>query len=54
MALVCKLEKYIMQLVQIMHKVTELTDEYRQKDMDRWLIRMNEPDISNPIGMKSL
>ena len=31
MALVCKLEKYMMQLVQIMYKVTELTDEYREK-----------------------
>ena len=30
MALVCKLEKYMMQLVQIMHKVTELTDEYQK------------------------
>ena len=28
MALVCKLEKSMMQLVLIMHKVTELTDEY--------------------------
>ena len=31
MALVCKLEKYMMQLVQIMHKVTELTDEYIER-----------------------
>ena len=31
MALVCKLEKYMMLLVQIMTKVTELTDEYREK-----------------------
>ena len=31
MALVCKLEKYMMQLVQIMHKVTELTNEYQKK-----------------------
>lgn len=31
MALVCKLEKYMMQLVQTMHKVTELTIEYRKK-----------------------
>ena len=31
MALVCKLEKCMMQLVQIMHKVTELTDEYQKK-----------------------
>ena len=31
MALVCKLEKYMMQLVLIMHKVTELTDEYQKK-----------------------
>ena len=29
--LVYKLEKYMMQLVQIMHKVTELTDEYQKK-----------------------
>ena len=31
MALVCKLEKYMMQLVQIMHKVMERTDEYQEK-----------------------
>lgn len=31
MALVCKLEKYMMQLVQTMHKVTELTDEYIER-----------------------
>ena len=31
MAFVCKLEKCMMQLVQIMHKVTELTIEYRKK-----------------------
>ena len=31
MALVCKLEKFMMQLVQIMAKVVELTDEYRAK-----------------------
>ena len=31
MALVCKLEKYMMQLVLIMHKVTELTDEYQKR-----------------------
>ena len=31
MALVCKLEKSMMQLVQIMTKVTELTNEYRAK-----------------------
>lgn len=31
MALVCKLEKYMMQLVQIMHKMTELTDEYQKE-----------------------
>ena len=31
MARVCKLEKYMMQLVQIMHKVVELTDEYQKK-----------------------
>ena len=28
MALVCKLEKYMMQLVQIMHEVVELTNRY--------------------------
>ena len=28
MALVCKLEKYMMQLVQIMHKAVELTIRY--------------------------
>ena len=31
MALVCKLEKYMMQLVQIISKVTELTNEYQKK-----------------------
>ena len=31
MALVCKLEKCMMQLVQIMHKVIELTDEYQKR-----------------------
>lgn len=31
MALVCKLEKYMMQLVQIMHKVIEQTNEYQKK-----------------------
>ena len=30
-AWVYKLEKYMMQLVQIMQKVTELTDEYQEK-----------------------
>ena len=35
MALVCKLEKYMMQLVQIMQKVTELTDEYREKQAEK-------------------
>ena len=30
-ALVYKLEKYMMQLVQIMHKVIELTDEYQKR-----------------------
>ncbi len=30
-ALVCKLEKYMMQLVQIMHKVIEQTYEYQKK-----------------------
>ena len=29
--LVYKLEKYMMQLVQIMHKVIELTDEYQKR-----------------------
>ena len=32
MALVCRLEKYMMQLVQIMHKVMELTAEYRKSN----------------------
>jgi len=36
MALVCKLEKYMMQLVQIMHKVTELTDKYQEKSAEKW------------------
>lgn len=31
MAFGCKLEKYMMQLVQIMTKVTKLTEEYRQR-----------------------
>ena len=31
MALVFKLEKYMMQLLQIMHKVMVLTKEYREK-----------------------
>ena len=31
MALVCRLEKFMMQLVQIMSKVTELTDDYRER-----------------------
>ena len=35
MALVCKLEKYMMQLVQIMPKVTELTDKYREKQAEK-------------------
>ncbi len=30
-ALVYKLEKYMMQLVQVMSKVTELTDEYKER-----------------------
>ena len=34
-ALVYKLEKYMMQLVQIMHKVIELTDKYRQKNLEK-------------------
>ena len=45
MALVCKFEKSMMQLVQIMQKVTELTDKYKQKNLEKWLIRMNELDI---------
>ena len=36
MALVCKLEKCMMQLVQIMHKVTELTAEYQRKYTEKW------------------
>ncbi len=36
MALVCKLEKYMMQLVEIMHKVTELTDDYRKDVIKYW------------------
>ena len=35
-ALVYKLEKYMMQLVQIMHKVTELTDEYQKRYTEKW------------------
>ena len=35
MALVCKLEKYMIQLVQIMQKVTELTIEYRDKQAEK-------------------
>ena len=31
MALVCKLEKCMIQLVQIMHKVKDMTDEYQKK-----------------------
>ena len=31
MALVCKLEKSMMQLVQIISKVTELTNEYKER-----------------------
>ena len=36
MALVCKLEKNMMQLVQIMTKVTELTNEYQEKPVEKW------------------
>ena len=36
MVLVCKLEKYMMQLMQIMHKVTELTDEYQEHRAGKW------------------
>ena len=35
-ALVYKLEKYMMQLVQIMQKVTELTDEYQKRYTEKW------------------
>jgi len=31
MALVCRLEKFMLQLVQIMTKVTELTNEYKER-----------------------
>ena len=31
MALVCKLEKYMMQFVQIMHEVVELTNRYEKR-----------------------
>ena len=34
-ALVYRLEKYMMELVLIMHKVTELTDEYWQKNLEK-------------------
>ena len=34
--LVCKLEKYMMQLVQIMHKVKDLTDKYQEKSAEKW------------------
>ena len=34
-ALVYKLEKYMMELMLIMHKVIELTDEYRQKNLEK-------------------
>ena len=39
MALVCKLEKYMMQLVQIMHKVVELTIRYENHRIgkDNWI-----------------
>ena len=30
MAIICKMEKYMMRLVQIMTKVTELTNEYKK------------------------
>jgi len=39
-ALVCKLEKYMMQLVQIMQKVTELTDEYQ-----KWIQKSENKEI---------
>jgi len=36
MALVCKLEKCMIQLVQIMHKVKDLTDKYQKKSAEKW------------------
>ena len=36
MALVCKFEKSMMQLVQIMQKVTEMTDKYQEKYAGKW------------------
>jgi hypothetical protein len=36
MALVFKLEKYMIQLVQIMHKVKDLTDKYQEKSAEKW------------------
>ena len=36
MALVCKLEKCMIQLVQIMHKVKDLTDKYQEKSAEKW------------------
>ena len=36
MALVCKLEKCMIQLVQIMHKVKDFTDKYQGKSAEKW------------------
>ena len=36
MALVCKLEKCMIQLVQIMHKVKDLTDKHQEKSAEKW------------------
>ena len=35
MALVCKLEKYMMQLVQIMQKVVEITNKYQEQQTNK-------------------
>lgn len=34
-ALVCKLEEYMMQLVQMMHEVKDLTDKYQEKSAEK-------------------
>lgn len=34
-ALVCKLEKYMMQLVQIMQKVVEITNKYQEQQTNK-------------------
>ena len=36
MAFVCKSKKYMMQLVQIMHNVKDLTDKYQEKPAEKW------------------